>query len=155
MDNTEAGARLIDSDDTAVAELQTGTMLDLLGERAWYYFLGWQNFLSNPWFGIGLWHFETYNQYGLPLHTEYMIHIAEGGIIGATIYFSFIAFILIKLIKRFILTKTSVSFILLMVFISYLFIGITAREFYYTFFFPILGVIVYNISGNRVSPKIM
>lgn len=151
MDNTEAGARLVDSDDTTVAELQTGTVLDFLGERAWYYYLGWMNFLANPWFGIGLWHFDTYNQYGLPLHTEYMIHIAEGGIIGATLYFSFTIFILFKLVKRFVSTKTSVSFVLLMMFVSYLFVGITAREFYYTFFYPILGVIVYNISDNRIS----
>ena len=151
MDNTEVGERLSNTDDTADVDLQTGTILDLLGERAWYYYLGWLNFLDNPLFGIGLWHFDTYNKYGLPLHSEYMIHIAEGGIIAAILYFSFILFILFKLVRNFLYSRDAISFILLMMFLSYLFVGITAREFYYAYFYPILGVIIYNISRKSVN----
>ncbi len=40
--------------------IKTGTILDLLGERAIYYIVGWSNFLENPLFGIGLWNYQMY-----------------------------------------------------------------------------------------------
>lgn len=147
--NTEAGSRIIESDESAITELETGTILDYLGERAWYYYLGWLNFLDNPLTGIGLWHFDTYNGFGYPLHTEYMIHLCEGGIVGAGLYFIFIAYLLRNLVRNFRMKKSDVNFILLMMLFAYMFVGISAREFYFTFFYPILGICIYHIEQNK------
>lgn len=145
LNNTEIGTRMLETDDTVVSELKTGTVLDLLGERAWYYYIGWLNFLDNPIFGIGLWHFDSYNGgFGFPLHTEYMIHLTEGGIIGAFLYFCFLFYSLKYIIAAFIHEKNAINFTTLMMFLSYMFVGITAREFYNQFFYPVLGVCMYQ-----------
>lgn len=91
LNNTILGERVLMSQDKSEDfNLNTGTVLDYLGERGVYYLLGWNNFLEHPWFGIGMYNFLNYNKYDFPLHTEYMTHIAEGGIIGAALYFTFI-----------------------------------------------------------------
>ncbi len=147
--HTEGGERMLESNDYVEDELETGTYLDLLGDRAWYYYLGWQNFVDNPIFGIGLWRFETYNDYPYPLHSEYMIHLAEGGIIGAILYGSFVISILKSLIKKISIEHSSLNYVLLMMFISYLVVGVTAREFYNSFFYPGLGVVIFNLSRDN------
>lgn len=149
LDNTEVGGRIKDTDETTVTELETGTPLDFLGERAWYYYFGWKDFLENPFFGIGLWHFQTYNDFAFPLHSEYMIHIAEGGTLGALLYFSFVFYVLYFLLQILKQKTCPLNFVLLMMFFSYLFVGVTAREFYNSFFYPLLGVIVFSVYKSR------
>ena len=53
--------------------------------------LALEMFLQNPWTGIGINNFCWQNNYheGLPFHTEYMVQLAECGIIGTLIFIVF------------------------------------------------------------------
>ena len=146
LDKTVLGERIMQSkdyDDEFYAE--TGTILDYLGDRSIYYIVGWSNFLENPITGIGLFNYINYNKSEFPLHSEYLTHLTEGGIVGAFIYLLFIGGLLKYIFKMFIAKRNSDNVLILILFLSYLFIGITAREFYYIQFYPILGLCIYNL----------
>lgn len=143
LDNTMLGERILSTEEQAeTQQLGTGTILDNLGDRGIFYLIGWENFIENPLFGIGMWNFQFYNNWPVALHSEYMIHITEGGIIGAFLYFYFIVSVFVYLIKRFNLNRGSETVLLLVAFTSYLFVGLTAREFYYSQFYPIIGLCI-------------
>lgn len=120
----------------------TNTILDsIFGDRAIYYYLGYLNFLDHPIFGLGLMEFANYNKFEYGMHSEIMVHLAEGGIIGFSLYFLLIAFLIKKLWKIRSFNQESFyigSFMLL----NLLLIGFTAREYQYIFFFPSYGIIL-------------
>lgn len=151
INNTNMGERMValSSGEETGQYIKTGTILDLLGERAIYYIVGWSNFLENPLFGIGLWNYQMYNFSFYPLHTEYMIHICEGGIFASSLYFPFIFIIFKNLIHIFRIEQNAENVIVLISFCTYLFIGITARELYYNQFYPILSLSIYHILSNK------
>lgn len=156
IDSSFVGNRLLTHETSDKFQVHTGTVIDVLGDRAIYYVLGFQNFLTNPIFGIGLWHFNTFNNFGYTLHSEYMIHLCEGGLIGFSLYIFFVCILFYKLFVIFWLNKRTYHFSVLMTFVSYLFIGLTAREFYYTQFFPILGIcLAYSKMGGVINNKKM
>lgn len=118
---------------------RTNTILDnLLGERLVYYYLGWEDFISSPINGIGLWHFQ-YLHFGYPIHSEYIVHLAEGGIIGFAIYL----FFLISIGKGlWSVEDKSIQHRYLIAFGAILFVSITARIFMCEFVFPLYGCII-------------
>ncbi|WP_417885239.1 O-antigen ligase family protein [Zunongwangia sp.] len=127
---------------------ETNTIFDsLLGERVIYYVLGFGNFVDHPINGIGLWNFSSYNDFEFPLHSEYMVHLAEGGFIGFTLYLIFIGYF-IKKFRKYKDRSNPLYWQLLILFIVILFIGITAREFAYNQFFPMYGLIVAFLSSS-------
>ena len=127
----------------------TNTIWDkLLGERIFYYVMGFSNFIDNFWTGIGLWNFNNYNQYGYPLHSEYMVHLTEGGLIGISLYLLFIGNIIIPFTKN-INFSNFLWWQYVLTFISLLVVGITARVFAYIQFFPVYGLII----GYLMSQK--
>ena len=145
LDNTVLGERLLQSKDyNDELNAETGTILDYLGDRSIYYVVGWSNFLENPITGIGLFNYINYNKSEFPLHSEYLTHLTEGGIVGTFIYLLFIGGLLKNIFKMFIAKRNSDNVLILILFLSYLFIGITAREFYYNQFYPILGLCIYK-----------
>ena len=78
----------------------TGTFFDkIAGERLIYYVLGFESFLQEPIWGIGLNMYKTYVGGMYPMHVEYMVHLCEGGLVGASLYMTFLcsmAFLLKK-----------------------------------------------------------
>lgn len=145
INNSYMGERLLQSNEITYHfdYVKTGTPLDWLGDRQIYYLLGFQNFVENPIFGIGLRAFGTYNVgFGYPLHSEYMIHLTEGGLIGIIIYALFLYLLGKKLLQVYRQNKDAVSITMLLTFICYLMIGLVARECYYAFFFPVLGILI-------------
>lgn len=121
--------------------IQTGTIWDkILGDRIFYYVIGFQNFMDNPINGIGLLNFQDYNNYKYPLHTESMTHLAEGGLIGITLYILFLN----SYIRQFVKSCSFKNVLLnqmLVLFICIFVVGITARIFHYEFFFVMYGLI--------------
>lgn len=144
IETTSLGERILsvnESFEESNNEYLTGTVFDsILGERVVYYVLGFENFIDNPLFGIGVWNFSNYNDFPFPLHSEYMIHLAEGGIIGSMLYISFIYSVGKTVIYRFVKEKNALYFTLSLSFIIYLLIGLTARELFYVQFYPVLGL---------------
>lgn len=145
VEHTAAGQRFLGTSEQAEmqdAMYRTGTFFDCLGDRGWYYFVGFKNFLENPLFGIGMWNFAPYNNVIFPLHTEYMIHIAEGGIIASSLYFYFIYRIgkgLIRINRK---ERTELTVILGLCFVAYIIVCLTARAFYYYQFYVTMGITV-------------
>lgn len=121
--------------------IQTGTVWDkILGDRIYYYVIGFQNFLDNPIYGIGLLNFQEYNNYKYPLHTESMTHLAEGGLIGITMYILFLR----SYIRQFVWFCSFRNILfnqMLVLFICIFVVGATARIYHYEFFFAMYGLI--------------
>lgn len=152
LENTMVGGRMLKTTEQSsnFESLQTGVpILDMMGDRGIYYYMGWANFLENPISGIGLYNFANYNHYPVPIHSEYMIHLAEGGLIGAILYLIFIIYILYNLIYNFKFFKSAESFALLAMFLAYMVVGVTARCFDVHQFYPLLGLCVVSVIYNE------
>lgn len=98
----------------------TGTIFDkIAGERLIYYVFGFNLFLIEPIWGIGLNMYQTYVGGLFPMHVEYMVHLCEGGLVGASLFVAFLCSI------AFLLKKTqldnSIKKILFSVFVIQLF----------------------------------
>lgn len=119
----------------------TGTILDkIVGDRLVYYVLGFGFFLQSPITGIGMWNYKHLTGGDYPLHSEYMVHLCEGGIVAVVLWLSFILCIIWVIIKDapnlyFKIAATSSLIVLL-------FCGIYAREFFYEMFYPAYGLIL-------------
>lgn len=118
---------------------------DIISQRGDYYVIGWKNFLRHPLFGIGMWNFGPYNHYPYPLHSEYMIHLCEGGLVGFCLYVSFLYLFISSILKCLKDNLNVFAILILLIFIAYMMVGVTARELYYPQFYPPLGLCLYYI----------
>ena len=119
----------------------TGTFFDIIvGDRLIYYVEGWKFFKSSPMTGIGMWGFRQRYGGDYPLHSEYMVHLCEGGVIAFSLWMFFL-FCCAKNIKK---MKIEKGYRLLLMFglIQFLFCGIYAREFFYEFFYPMIAIFI-------------
>lgn len=96
MDNTLMGERFSGTLDQGAAYTDN-YYLSFLGDRAAHYEGGWPLFLLNPITGIGLRNYPIVTLTEHPLHTEYMVQLTEGGIIGSLLFLSFA----ITIVRRF------------------------------------------------------
>ena len=143
LNNTFVGERMLNTNKQAeMYGLETGTILDVFGDRGVYYYYGWKLFLEQPIFGIGLWNFRYISPLPFPLHSEYMVHLCEGGLIGIIVYFLIIKEFVSNVIKEFVNNKTEISFILLFFVFSYLSVGLSARLFFTPHFYTLLGPVL-------------
>jgi hypothetical protein len=119
----------------------TGTIFDkIVGDRLVYYILGWRFFLQSPLTGIGMWNFKPMYGGDYPLHSEYMIHLCEGGLIGIGLWLLFL-FCIFRIIFKYSLNiwykVAALSSMAVL-----LFCAIYAREFFYETFYPVYGLIL-------------
>ncbi|WP_300599196.1 O-antigen ligase family protein [Niabella sp.] len=145
IDNTAIGSRLADTDTAEMSNMNnnhlTNTVFDkIAGDRLVYYVLGWQFFVQSPWTGIGMWNFKYLSNGDYPLHSEYMIHLCEGGIIAAILWLLFIITIIRGLLYS--KQKLSIKIIAFFSILEILFCGLYARVFYYEFFYPVIGIAI-------------
>jgi len=101
LNNTVVGERLLNTtqDNEQLTEnYAEGTVLEKFGDRGLYYVLGWEAFNDAPITGIGLRNFQD-NYYYTVLHSEFMVQLAELGLIGFSLYFLF-NFSIFKAIKK-------------------------------------------------------
>ena len=119
----------------------TGTIFDkIVGDRLVYYVMGWSFFLQSPVTGIGMWNFKPMHGGDYPLHSEYMIHLCEGGLIGIGLWLLFL-FCIFRIIFKYSLNiwykVAALSSMAVL-----LFCAIYAREFFYETFYPVYGLIL-------------
>lgn len=117
--------------------------LELLGDRAIFYIEGWELFLQNPIWGIGLRNFMVDFNYLHPIHSEFMVQISETGIIGTTLYI----FFYISTIKLILRTKgnncnSNVFLIMLGYIMTILFISLTSWIYEFSRYYVIFGLII-------------
>lgn len=146
LSQTELGQRLsgISKETEDIEALQTGTFLDNFGDRGIYYYYGWEIFTENPLSGIGLKNFKDNSQFGLVLHTEYMVQLAETGIIGSLLFFLFYYWIgknLIIIYRRQIQFR-NVTIIYMAGFVGIIFINTSAWTYESIPIFIMLGIIL-------------
>ena len=153
LDNTVLGERIQYTTEQAErSDLETGIgILDAMGDRGIFYVKGWSDFLSHPFTGIGYNNFANVHResLGLSLHTEYMIHLAEGGLIASVLYIFFYFLLIKNLWKIWSVEHVSTLFVLLCSVFVYLLVGLTAREFMYIQFYPMMGLWIATIIKKR------
>lgn len=113
--------------------------LGILGDRAPLYYYGFLAFLSNPLFGVGL--SQGFINGTTYIHSEYVVQLAENGIIGFILFFSFYYWIFRHLIKRVIYDK-KVALSMLGGLVSMLFLFLTAWAWEFPQYFICAGVLI-------------
>ncbi len=157
LDNTYVGERLLNTEEQAQMQdesYRTGTWLDLLGDRGLYYYLGYHNFIDHPFLGIGYHNFRYYNHIPWPAHSEYVVHVAEGGILGGYLFFSFIGIIFKKLFSIYRKQKTTTSFVLFVGFCVFLMMCVTTFTYNQIQFYPFIGICVASFIANDLKISI-
>src|SRR5690606_12203321 len=64
-------------------------LLNLVGDRATFYITGWQVFSENTFTGIGLGNYMRETGSVHVIHSEYMVQLAEGGLVGTLFFLLF------------------------------------------------------------------
>lgn len=153
MDNTMIGERMQSIEEQSQG-YQDNIFLKMMGDRAVQYMLGWGLFLKHPLWGVGLLNFQHYTQWPWQLHSEYMVQLAECGIVGTFIYLCFIISVfrgIIRIRKNYKrLSKIFLGWMCCVLFLSF-----TAWNFNMPFYFIIYGIVIggYNLLGKRLSSK--
>lgn len=145
LKNTIIGKRFATTEEIG-AQFNTtdNEILNLLGDRAPQYILAWDIFLENYTTGIGLRNFRAVSNYGFRLHSEYMVQITEGGIVGAFIFLLFNAWILKSMLKGW-KEHPQIRRLLIVLaggFIAILFINLTAWTYSSPQYFVCFGVTI-------------
>lgn len=114
--------------------------LNFLGDRAVQYVLGWNLFIDNPINGIGIYNFMYVTGFPVPFHTEYMVQLAEGGVIGALIFIFYIVSYF-KGIKKVYYIDRDTAIMLYGGMAALLFIALTAWLYNTANFYVVYGII--------------
>jgi len=116
--------------------------LSFLGDRAIQYVIAWNVFLEHPINGVGLGNSMDYTGLPFPLHTEYMEHLCEGGIIGFCLYLWFIITIARYIFDSYYTKSRSVSIMCSGGLAMILFISLTAWLYNMPHFFVVYAIII-------------
>lgn len=126
-------------------------LLNLVGDRAVFYITGWQLFLNNQLTGVGLGNYRRETGSSLVIHSEYMVQLAEGGIIGTLFFLLFNVGIgkgIFNAWKRF-PQKRPAIWISIGAFGAILFIDFTGWTYSFTHYFIVYGVIIGSLSSFK------
>ncbi len=121
--------------------------LNVLGDRVFFYIDAWEIFKDNPITGIGLKNYLQHSNVKITIHSEYMVQLAEGGIIGTFLFLLF-NFWIGKNLLRFINIKgyhRATFFVLAGGFIAILFINLVAWTYEFSRYFIAFGVMIIYI----------
>ena len=151
MDYTVLGERFHNIDETAsVYNTSDIPLLNILGDRAYFYIRGVEVFKEHPLTGIGINNFMYTDSAELPFHTEYMTQLAENGILGTILYILFY-FSIFKQIhdakKNRIIGDGYWVYIGWM--IAILFVSLTAWVYSFKHYYIVIGLIIGGILNNR------
>ena len=156
VNNTQLGERILKT--TEAGEelgIDTGNeFLNKFGDRGLYYYFGWKVFENNPVTGIGLNNYKSYMDEEYSLHTEYMIQLAELGIIGFTLFFIFYFFIIKNLLglKKIRTKRKSIEINLAFIIILLLMITAT-RMFVIWYLYTVVGIVIGFVTREKYNNK--
>ena len=161
MDNTALGVRFEQgAEDGENFNTSNIRVLDYLGDRAYFYIDGWRIFSQNPLTGIGLENYTTVSDSKYRLHTEYIVQLAETGLIGTLFFLLFNIGIgrRIYIIWRKYKKNRAEAMVLLGGFLAVLFLNLTAWTYSFPHYFIVFGVIVgfyENIKRTELKNKLI
>lgn len=150
MDNTLVGNRF--NDQFVYTEYEDNLFLTLMGDRAFMYVDGFIIFLQNPWTGIGLTNFiyHPLNTRGFTFHTEYMVQLAECGIIGSSLFLILYIGMITRLVKMYTKKRDKYETIVLTAaLLAIIEINFSTWTYNYPFYFLIFGIIYAYHSLNK------
>lgn len=143
LDNTLLGERLSTIEDSSTKWNTTSySLLNFLGDRAYFYINGWQLFLDHPIIGIGLFNFGIFMNSRLPIHSEYIVQLCELGLIGSFIYIGYISSIFKKIKQLRVIRENKISLVFYGWMASLLFISLTTWTYEFPRYFLITGIII-------------
>ena len=122
--------------------------LDLLGDRAFFYIEGWNQFLKSPITGIGINNFMSLTDTNYSIHSEYMVQITEGGIIGTLLFLFFYYWLIFNLYKSFRKNRET-TFVLIGGLIAIIFVNATAWTYAFPQYFACFGIITGYLINTR------
>ena len=101
LSNSLFADRMSDSIEAGTKENTTDiAVLSFLGDRTYMYIEGWDIFLDHKLTGVGLTNFRHYSKLDSFLHSEYMVQLAEGGLVSVILFLLFIYYIIQPALKR-------------------------------------------------------
>ncbi|MEL4457164.1 O-antigen ligase family protein [Lutimonas vermicola] len=145
LNNTTMGKRFTTIEESGMEYNTTDNeTLNLLGDRAYFYIKGWSIFLEKPIAGIGLNNFPKIAESSYRIHSEYIVQITEGGIIGSSLFLFFYLWISLNLYNSWRKNKNNRSIILVLIggFVAIIFINITAWTYEFSHYFACFGIII-------------
>lgn len=148
LDSSFIGERF--SEARTVGELENETdyvFLSFLGDRTYMYIEGMDMFLKNPITGVGIGNYMTYSLGSMMMHSELMVQLTEGGVLGTGLFFIFYFRILKSIIKSIIMRTVNRKKIILALgcFCACLFMCITASVYDNPYIFIAYGLIISEI----------
>lgn len=158
MDETGLGTRIQDDIEEAGLSEQysTGTVFDYIaGERIYYYVVGAEIFKEHSLTGIGLENFKPYTGGEYPMHVEWMVHLAEGGIIAFVLYVCFLVMLFVTILgsNEKMPMKVMRFFTLCVILFSAFFASSYGQEIPVILYSIILSVIAFSETVTHASTK--
>ncbi len=100
IENTYVGVRMEGLEKQQEEALPAGApaFLSVFGDRAAHYYYGWKSFMDNPVLGVGTGQSRVGSK--SYIHTEYIVQLSDGGIIGFMFFFMFIFWVVSHIFKR-------------------------------------------------------
>lgn len=158
LHNSFAGERILGTQDEMndrYADLKTGTVLDLLGDRGLMYFYSWPYFIENPITGIGIYNYIPNNVFGMRLHTEYATQYVENGLLGFIPFVLFLSALTKKMhsIRKSVVGQTNYSSatMIMGLLISVLFSNMVLWSFDMYCVFCVYALVYVYIKNNEYS----
>ena len=156
LNNTTMGKRFATIEESGKKFNTTDNeSLNLLGDRAFFYIRGWSIFLDAPITGIGLNNFTKITGTNYRIHSEYMVQLTEGGIIGSTLFLFFYLWIFLNIYKSIKKNKNNrkITIVLLGGFFAIIFINVTAWTYSFPHYFACFGIII-GYLNRKPSQKV-
>lgn len=156
MENTLMGERFLSAGEQAERVYDgDNPLLKFVGDRAIHYVLGWDLFLSHPINGVGLYNFMYVTGYPERIHSEYIVNLAENGIIG-TAFFAWFYTYIIKAVLRMRSFKQwkKTAYICLGVVVAILFIGFTSWLYEHPRNFICLGIVMGSLMNTSMNKNL-
>lgn len=157
INNTFIGERFNEIEDSAELFIDTNNpFLKMMGDRAFFYITGWDIFLDNPIFGIGLSNYGAYTNTDATIHTEYIVQLCECGVVGTFLYVMFYISIISKTLnnKKTSSPDKSQRMVMLGAILAILFISLTAWTYDFPFYFAIIGTVIgYTKNQSAIVSK--
>ena len=97
---TSLGQRIFSTSTQAEeADIATGTVLDVMGDRGLQYLEAAPFIVSNLPTGIGLSNWRQFSSRGMVFHSEYLVQLCENGLIGFLLYLTIMIWLIVRIVK--------------------------------------------------------
>lgn len=158
MENTVLGERFLMAEEIndkfIPYQFRDHWFFNFVGDRAGYYIRGWQYFIDNLWTGIGLMNFAVFDYGKHVLHTEYMVQLAECGIIGTTLYLLFMGWMAYNLLYVFFKIEKRETLFYASIYGAILFLSFTTWIYQFPIYFISFGIIIGYCKDKRFKEKL-